>query len=166
MLSPIEPTGLAHDVCTLVLPAAAFEDHFCVYRHDLLGEQPRTIFYGVCKLREAFGFPDARMNTEWRKIVTPETPLGTAIVFTAKHLIECQNYRYRMIVLHKPHCNLNGTITQRGGRVVCDQTGQVFETLAEAARTYELNPGALSNHVNGKPGFKSVKGKTFSRLQD
>ena len=48
------------------------------------------------------------------------------------------------------------------GMIICEQTGEVFETIADAARVHAIDPGALSNHLNRKPGFKSVKKRTYS----
>lgn len=43
--------------------------------------------------------------------------------------------------------------------VRCVDTGEEFESAAEAARMYHVNPGNLSNHLNG--GLSKCGGYTF-----
>ncbi len=51
-----------------------------------------------------------------------------------------------------------------GNPVRCVQTGSVFPSQGEAARSMGLSPGNLSQHLNGK--YKHVGGYTFNRLEE
>lgn len=51
-----------------------------------------------------------------------------------------------------------------GKRIKCNETGEIFETANAAARAHDLSYSALHNHINGKVGHRTVKGKTYSRI--
>ena len=46
-------------------------------------------------------------------------------------------------------------------KIRCIETGQIFNTGQEVAKIFGTSPSNLSNHLHGKPGFKSVKGFRF-----
>lgn len=48
--------------------------------------------------------------------------------------------------------------------VKCVETGDVYKSGYAAAKALGLGWSALSNHLNNKPGFKTVKGLTFVRV--
>lgn len=50
------------------------------------------------------------------------------------------------------------------GKIICDQTGEHFESVHDAARVHNIDPTALSKHLNRTPGFKSVKKRTYFYL--
>jgi hypothetical protein len=68
-----------------------------------------------------------------------------------------------------PSCNTvkpaNGN-TNRGKRVRDVQTGLIYDTAAQAAIATGITPGAMSNHLTGKQGYATIRGKTFERLED
>ena len=155
------------DNIVITMPTQDFEKDHCVYFHTLVTSNgPRVMYVGICKLREVMAFPDARANSEWKKYFTPETRVFMHIVFTSPDINECYNHRYKLIKEHQPYCNMYGHSGIVSSRIACVETGQEFNTAAEACRTLGLNSSALSNHLNGKPGFKTVKGKTFTRLDN
>lgn len=58
---------------------------------------------------------------------------------------------------------LNKTVKfNRKGPIVCNETGKIFRNQAEAVQLLGLNQGRLCQHLRGVPGYKSVKGLTFS----
>ena len=48
--------------------------------------------------------------------------------------------------------------------VKCIETGEMYKSGYAAAKAMGLSWSALSNHLNNKPGFKTVKGFTFVRV--
>lgn len=46
--------------------------------------------------------------------------------------------------------------------VQCNQTGQVFASQIEAAKAMGINKGQLSQHLQGRSGYKTIKGMTFT----
>lgn len=53
-----------------------------------------------------------------------------------------------------------------GHQIMCNETGQIYNSIAEAARVISCGYAQLYNHVNEKPGFRTVKGKTFKKVVD
>jgi hypothetical protein len=49
-------------------------------------------------------------------------------------------------------------------RIRCEQTGQEFRNAAEAAKLLGINAAQLSQHLRRMPGYKSIKGMTFSTV--
>lgn len=49
--------------------------------------------------------------------------------------------------------------------VRCRETGAVFNSQGEACAALAINPGQLSQHLNGHAGHKTVKGFTFERCE-
>lgn len=60
-----------------------------------------------------------------------------------------------------PRMNLYSRGYNNEKRIVCLQTGEIFNNASEVCRKYEINHGQLSAHITGKQGYKTVKGMTF-----
>ena len=50
---------------------------------------------------------------------------------------------------------------ERGDKVMCVETGQVFDTAYEACKFINTTPTRMSCHLKGRKGFKTIFGKTF-----
>lgn len=46
--------------------------------------------------------------------------------------------------------------------IICNETGEIFESMHAAARKNGGQAGNISNHLANKPGYKTVGGKTYS----
>lgn len=63
--------------------------------------------------------------------------------------------------------NPNNTVKPpRNQALVCNETGETFDSMGEAARHFDASVSAISNHIANRPGFKTVKGRTFSRYSE
>ena len=146
---------------------ADYAETWCIYEHlitDADTGEDRLIYIGMCQLNEAMGFPDARRNSHWPLIVTDRTMLTHRIVATGSYQA-CFNHRQGLILRGRPVCNIKGYDTYaRATRIRCNETGQIFDNQAIAATATGVNPGALSQHLQGRKGYKKLKGLTFSRL--
>jgi hypothetical protein len=146
-----------------------FHEKWCVYEIWTYNEaetRDECIFIGVCRLVHLFNFPDARRNTEWPKRVTQRTVI-TVIIRASGTAPECYNERGRLFSTMQPRpiCNAQGFDTHgTTTRVICNETGQTFETQTDACATLGINPGRLSQHLNGRPGARTVNGYTFRRV--
>jgi hypothetical protein len=137
-----------------------------VYEHQVFrstAEPPISLFIGVTRMAELFQFSDARRNSEWLRYVTPDRPLITIVHATGDYN-QCSNYRRKLVIEKKPFANLRGFDASMSMRVRCLEDGKIYDTVTDAARNYDASISAVSNHLNGKPGFKSVKGHTFERI--
>lgn len=59
-----------------------------------------------------------------------------------------------------------GTKPKTGKLIRCNETGEIFESVAAAAKAHDLTYQALHNHLKGKVGHRTVKGKTYERLDE
>lgn len=51
----------------------------------------------------------------------------------------------------------------RAGLVVCNETGEVFKNGSECAKAHNIAASRLSNHLNGRAGYRHIAGRTYRR---
>jgi hypothetical protein len=135
---------------------------WCVYLHFINDDQT-PIFAGVCKVKNLLDMKEARGNTAWLELVRPPTPMRVAIIHSSNDYYDVVNYRMRFIMAQKTVCNMKGKSIGVSRIIICNETKQEFKSITEAARAFNADLSNMNNHVNRKPGFKSVKGHTFRR---
>lgn len=137
---------------------------FACYLHTM-NDQP--LYVGACRLSELMDAPDARQNSEWNRCVVAQSAVTLTIVSEHPTLLEAETAALIHALTVKAYCNLNGqkVIEKRGNAVMCIDTGEEFATAAEAAKILKLSTSNLSNHLNGKAGFHTVKGKRFKWIK-
>lgn len=74
--------------------------------------------------------------------------------------IDAANHASSLITGETPPLN-RGSYARFNRVIVCEQTGQSFETQEEAARVCNISQPQLSKHLRRLPGHKSVKGLSF-----
>lgn len=47
-------------------------------------------------------------------------------------------------------------------KVQCDQTGEVYNSASHACQTLGIPQSRMSQHLSRRPGYKTIKGMTFS----
>ena len=148
----------------VVAAAGAFATTWCVYsvrEAPLPGDPIETLFIGSARLIELYAFPDAQRNTEWLRRVTPDTQLIVTVLYLGDK-VECWNEASRLSLTEpRPICNRLGLNMHGSSRPILCSNGQRYETQTEAAQALGINQAQLSQHLQRKPGFKSVKGLTF-----
>lgn len=149
------------------LKVGDFEEMFCTYEHWLqdkdFKEDAKLMYVGCCKLREVWLFPDARRNNEWQRHFVQDALVTVRIVLTSKRLVDCQNAMTKIFREQQPICNVKGYRTTGQTMVTCNETGEQFPSILAAARAKGLSQSQLTNHVNNRAGFRTVKGLTFRR---
>jgi len=48
--------------------------------------------------------------------------------------------------------------------ILCVTTGETFQSAIDVVRAHGVTQSALSNHLNNKPGFNSVKNRVYKKL--
>ncbi len=125
-----------------------------------------TIQYvGHCRLSQLSGLPDARANSLFRYIFPPGRPLTVDMVHIGVRATDARNFMWQWIQEHgRPFMLLQGIRAgQRGVPLVCNETGEVFDTISAACEAHGVAQSAISNHLANRPGFATVKGKTYAR---
>lgn len=115
-----------------------------------------VIWIGVVKTHDVFKFIEPAKNNQWRNYVSLETDLIVTINMIGTK-IECQIHAGKLIVQHKPICNLTGH--NHSKRVACSN-GIIYANQSEAAMALGVSQGAVSAVINGR--LKSIKGHYFS----
>lgn len=122
------------------------------------GDPFAVIWIGVVKLHDVYKFIEPGKNNQWRHHVTPDTQLVVTVHYTGSR-IECQIESSKLILKHKPVCNLTGHSHSK--RISCSN-GQIYATQSEAAQALGLNQGGISSVLNGR--LKSISGYYFSYI--
>lgn len=154
-----------NDHGSISLTLGEFTENWCLYSHTL---PPSTAIFmlGVCKVNEVYKFIDAYRNSYWRANVQPETKINVRIIATFPGMIEAQTALRMAFNEIRPEANIKGY--QRTGRttVMCiegENKGKVYPSASVAALENGITPGAMSNHLNGRHGFFSIKNMKFQR---
>jgi len=139
-----------------------YRNAWCVY---MCSDANRIVQYiGVCQLRELLTLEDAYCNSKFADVFGhPEAPMTLECVFMTLIENEARNQQRRLVGEHKPFCNYHGYFQALKNQFVkCNETGETFRNIRQAALAKGLDYGAIHRHLSGKPGHRQIKGFTFS----
>jgi hypothetical protein len=126
----------------------------------------QIIYIGVCPFAQIMQFPDMKKIGHFWRLINDSENLSIAIKFIGDRLV-C--YRKRDVLLrmlpYMPPCNDPRLIGLRS-RYICDQDGKIFDSQSACAEYYGIRQSALSSHLAGRAGYRSLKGKTFRRMTE
>ena len=161
--SRVNAIQLTHILQLPALHMPTVNDHWCVYTNAIDGQD---FYIGVCRYSQLFEFPDARSNNVWLQMVKDNPFVSTTVLFTGIDRLACVGFRNVYRVTNYYHANETGTTLDNTKRstVRCVTDGCEFPTIAAAARHYNISATMISNHLNGRAGYKHVKGLTFERI--
>lgn len=134
-----------------------------VVYYILDGATAKVEFIGVCLLSQLYGITDAKSNPIFRQ----KFPIGYPAILQVTQFFQTKKealpvYYHAMRQYNLAHIVAMGRMMGHAP-VICNETGEEFNTIGEAATAHCIGAGNLSNHLNHKPGFRSIKGKTYSR---
>lgn len=147
----------------VITTASDIRQLYAIYTHS---DANGVIQYvGVTPLSELFTLQDAQCNSVWHDVFSkPLTTLEMRVVALTPSEKEAYVEQRRLIAIHNPHCNRKGYwIDPKRQGVTCNETGETWETVKDAAAAHGLTYSALHAHLNRKPGHRTVKGRTYSR---
>lgn len=136
----------------------------CVYFHELDGS---VIWVGHCPIVEVFRAPDAHDNNVWCELMRGrQNDLVTRIVATDVNWSDdLKPVWLRYYMKYKTRANFEGqSIKYSRGYIMCVADGFKYRTQAQCAEFYGIAQSALSAHLAGKPGHKTINGKIFIRV--
>lgn len=144
----------------LSVPMIDFPQLFAVY---LASDETAVRYVGVSLVPDLFKLEDAQCNSEWSKFFArPDAKINLSVASLFTSEIEARQEQRKLIGLWKPECNMRGYFMARKyQQVMCNETGEIFNNAAEAARAHGIDPTALGRHLKQEKGFKSVKGRTY-----
>lgn len=167
------PKITEHKNCFITESIGAFRTQFCLYavfttiEHYQNKENPTAPFYiGVCKLSEVMRLPDAWRNTKFQELRDEHT-IMINIMETCSNETELHARRSAMVKQFRPLANITGYSNVNSRAVITciegPQAGVTYRNQTEAAQRNGLSQGAISNHLNGVPGYEIVRGCRFIR---
>lgn len=138
-------------------------NYWYVYTLSKTSKPQELLYIGAAKINDIFTFKDLLKNptfeidqsyqinvlSKYERLMDAKNAVGAAVRTLNDHRIP----------------PLNFTNYQRRNRmIICDQTGVQYRSQVECARTHGINQGQLSKHLSREPGFRSIKGLTFSYM--
>lgn len=120
-------------------------------------------YVGMCLLSQLFSVPDAFANSAFAKIFSNGHPAILRVDDIFRTRTEAMKRQGILITEHQLYKIMAEGRFGRSAPIVCNETGETFPTLADAARAHGIGAGNLSNHLNHKPGFRSLRNRTYSR---
>lgn len=82
-----------------------------------------------------------------------------AVAYLDKDGLKKFKYKIQDIVVAWQKC-----AHKNGSPIMCVETGQVFTSAQACSNALNLTYSQLLNHLNGRTGFKTVKGRTYKRM--
>lgn len=121
-------------------------------------------YIGHCRLSQMTSFPDARGHVMFAKVFPAGANLTLEVLSIYVDRLSAKNAIWDYFK-DNPRPLMNNMGVWQGGSVAvrCVETGEVFDSIHQCAKAHGLTTNALSRHLAGKIGFKSVKGKTYER---
>lgn len=117
-------------------------------------------FVGHCKLNDVIKTPDVRGVPGFDikrfyalEVISVHNSASHARVEAARLIKQ----------LNVPKLNRTSSMT-RHCPIECVETGQQWRNATECVQTQGITQSALSNHLNNKPGYLTVRGLTYRRL--
>lgn len=134
---------------------------WCVFGHYSVGGQP--IYYGYCKLEHVLNTKQFETGVEWYNTVI-ETGGQIIISILSLHNSEqsAADAKNAKLMTYTPASQ--GDSFRGRGFIRCIDTGMYFSTAGAAARYNDMTSATMSNHLNGRAGYDTVRGLRFERV--
>lgn len=141
-----------------------FKNQWVAY--GLTNERNETVFVGISKLTDVMRLPGLPSNIS--------TGLHTFFMSTAvddvmkaanEGLRFCENRPDLIDGLKRIIFEIQKPAKRNGRPIECLETGERFTSVTSAAAKHGLTLSALSYHLRGLNGHKTVKGKTYRYMQ-
>ena len=129
---------------------------WCVY--SLADMTTNEVAYiGHIRLSQLFTFSDARAEKvdldKFYNIIVLDMCDNSGMALRQRMI---RAREYQIPVAPKP----------RSCRVLCVTTGETFNSIGEVAMQHGVAASNLSNHLNNKLGFNTVKGKVYKKVDN
>lgn len=124
------------------------------------------IYISYCEARDLMTGMSPRKNSAWLKLISERPTEKFIVSIIAKHptVEAARNEAHRLSYRLRPIINMSGVERSLKRRVRCMNTMEEFNTASEAARWVQCSQPTMSAHLSQRPGFKTIKGFTFERI--
>lgn len=131
--------------------------------YELYDQQGTLQYIGHCKYTSLSAIPDAQKNPLFGDVFPVGSTITVKVVgyFQEKH--DGRNYIWaQMKANDMPFMMKYGARIKREKGVICQETGQTYHTVTEAARDAGVTQGYMSKHLHRHPDATTVRGYTYS----
>lgn len=137
---------------------------------------PHIMKYAVCahemngvircidfdSIENIFNLNGVMTNKHWlERLERAGMVLDIVIYGIFEHKIDAMTYANDLRRIHGNTIIVAGNSKKGKGRVICEETGQIFESAYSAALACSIHRSNMSNHLNRKPGYKTVRDLHF-----
>lgn len=137
---------------------------YVVYIHQCTTTE-QVHYVGVCELSKLFTLEDAQANSQWANKFKGNENVEIKVVGLTTDQNEAITEQRRLIQQHQPYCNMRGYhVGKKYQQVRCNETGERFRNASDASKAHGLSLSALYQHLQRKPGHKTVKGRTYDYI--
>lgn len=132
---------------------------WCVYTlTDPVSKE--VVFVGHCKLVDVIKTPDLRGIPGFEpgrlyslEVIKIHNNASTAKYDASRLTTQLNRPRLNQLMATARHCQIE-----------CVETGQRWSNATDCANAQGITQSALSNHLNNKPGFVTIRGLTYRRV--
>lgn len=114
------------------------------------------VHVGHIRLTQLLTMADARDN--------PRVDFSRLYIMNVIGLEENPGLALRAALAKIRELNLPVHPKPRSTTIHCVTTGETFQSAIEVVRAHGVTQSALSNHLNNRPGFNTVKGKVYKKM--
>lgn len=114
------------------------------------------VHVGHIRLSQLFTYADARDN--------PRVNFERFYITDVFEITDNAGLALRSALAKIRELNLPVLPKPRAATIQCVTTGEIFQSSVEVVKAHGVTQSALSNHLNNKPGFNSVKGKVYKKI--
>lgn len=123
-----------------------------------------TINAGVCRLEQLFLFNGFQIGDIDFYLTIHKSDSDINMVFNkAIELAQTQPSVSNDIMISIQRLQ-NKPTRKQGVSVICNETGERFDSINQACEKHGLSYSQLCKHLSGSRGFKSVKNRTYKRV--
>jgi len=127
------------------------------------GLTAKVEFVGLCVLSQLFAAPDISSNPMFDQKFPDGHPVILQVSSIFKTKAEALKHQSELIRQYNLYKVMAQGRFMRTAPIICNETEEEFKTLAEAAARHGISASNLSNHLNHKPGFNTIRNKTYRR---
>lgn len=141
---------------------------FAVYEMSVVIEGFwETVYIGAARMTELISIPDARRNRWILKYLPRFEECSIEVLHTCDTLADAQTIRTVLLATGPARAaNIEAKPARRSTAqpIMCNQTGEEFDSISDAAAVLDIPSTSISNHLAGRYGYATVQGKTFKRI--
>jgi len=154
------------EFCIKISPSNCWRTWF-VYQLFDTGQSQQPLFVGWCEARDLLTMGHARQSSACAKFMKANPDADLILVAISRHPTKEEAARAGGRLVHqlRPEWNMSGYIMSRKKRVVCLDNGLEFNSVTEAALWCQCAVPSMSAHLSRKPGYLTMHGFTFERVE-